>query len=330
MTGSLPVFVPHAGCPHQCSFCNQRTISGAGTVPGPEETAEFCRRSLEYLPEKLESCEIAFFGGSFTAIPRRQMTGLLEAVQPFRTHPKVKGLRCSTRPDAISREILELLKRYGMTAVELGAQSMDDDVLRRNGRGHTAAQTAEAAALIREAGLELGLQMMTGLPGSSYEKDWETARRLAALSPDTMRIYPTVVLRGTELERWMQEGSYHPPGVAETVPLCAELLDFLEPKGIRVIRLGLHASEEVQGEAVGGCYHPAFGELCASERWFRRISSELEQLGGKRFLLSASGRLSSQIAGQHRRNRERWQEQGFELQWKIVPEQQEPYRLERL
>ncbi len=190
--------------------------------------------------------EFAFFGGSFTAVPRAYMLALLQAVQPYLQSGAYNGIRISTRPDAVDAEILALLKQYGVTAIELGAQSMQDGVLRRNGRGHTARQVAEAAERISAAGFSLGLQMMTGLDGDTPVGCRETAVRLAALEPETMRIYPAIVMEGTELARRWRAGMYEPMSLECAVNLCADLLDFFEQRQIRVIRLGLHASPELE------------------------------------------------------------------------------------
>lgn len=313
MAGNIPIFVPHEGCPQQCSFCNQRTISGSGGMPTPEEAAALCGEALAHLPVRVGKVEIAFFGGSFTAIPRERMVGLLKGVQSFRAHPRVKGIRISTRPDAVDGEILDLLEHYGVTAIELGAQSMDDRVLELNRRGHDSASVVRASRLIRSRGFSLGLQMMTGLYGSSREKDLETGRALAELEPDTMRIYPTVVLSGTQLEEEMLAGRYHPPGVEETVPLCADLLELFEQRGIQVIRLGLQTSELLESQVVGGCFHPALGELCQNERYFRRLLAEAEALGEKRLLLRVSRRKASQVLGQKRRNIRRLEQAGCRI-----------------
>ena len=195
------IFVPHNGCPHRCSFCNQNAITGQAKQPPPADVEQAAKRAAETLPKGV-TAELAFFGGSFTAIERNYMVSLLKAAQPFLQAGVFSGIRCSTRPDCIDADILSLLKDYGVKAVELGAQSMNDDVLRRNRRGHTAADVERAAGLIRAAGLSLGLQMMVGLPGDTPNGAWETARCLAALGPETMRIYPTIILSGSLLASW--------------------------------------------------------------------------------------------------------------------------------
>ena len=257
------LFVPHNGCPHRCSFCNQNAITGQAKQPSPADVERAAQRAAETLPKGVPA-ELAFFGGSFTAIDRDYMVSLLKAAQPFLQAGVFSGIRCSTRPDCIDADILSLLKSYGVKVVELGAQSMDDTVLRRNRRGHTAADVERASGLIRASGLSLGLQMMVGLPGDTPAGAWKTARRLAALRPETMRIYPTIVLPGSLLASWYQEGTYRPLELGEAVELCAGLLSFFEGESIRVIRLGLHSSPELERERLAGPWHPAFRELCES------------------------------------------------------------------
>lgn len=300
---NIPIFVPHKGCPHRCSFCDQRTIAGTGEAPSPAEAADLCRSAFLGLPPRFQKAEIAFFGGSFTAIPREEMTALLEAVQPFREDPRFGGIRISTRPDAIDEEILQILENYGVRAIELGAQSLYNEVLEANGRGHKAEEVRQAAELIRGKGFSLGLQMMTGLFQSTPERDWNTGLGLAALAPDTVRIYPTVVFPGTELARLMETGAYQPPGLPETVELCARLLGMFEERGIRVIRLGLHGEPGVDQRALGGCFHPALGELCRSRLFLERILRRLETEGkNKTPVVLVPPRLLSQALGQKRKN----------------------------
>ena len=300
---NIPVFVPHRGCPYQCSFCDQRVISGTEKAPTPREAAEYCRRAFAELPARFKTAEIAFFGGSFTAIPREEMTAFLEAVQPLRREPRFGGIRISTRPDAIDEEILDILESYGVRAIELGAQSLYNKVLEANGRGHTAEDVRRAARRIRERGFSLGLQMMTGLYQSTPEMDWETGLGLAGLEPETVRIYPTVVFPGTSLARLMEAGMYRPPALPETVELCARLLELFWEWDIRVIRLGLHGEAGVAQKALGGCFHPALGELCRSRLLLRKILAKLaEEQKGERPVVLVRPELLSQALGQRREN----------------------------
>lgn len=260
---NISIFIPHIGCPHMCSFCDQRTISGAQHAPSGEEVREICSSALDEV-QSPENSEIAFFGGSFTAVPRDYMVELLEAVKPFVGDGKFRGIRISTRPDCVDREILEILKGYGVTSIELGAQSMADHVLEANERGHSSADVERACGLIREYGFELGLQMMLGLYKSTLDDDFDTVMKILMLGPDTVRIYPVVILRGTRLAELYEAGIYKPYSFDEMVEMAANALLLFENAGIRVIKCGLHASEFVEKDMVGGFYHPAFREICES------------------------------------------------------------------
>lgn len=306
------LFIPHAGCPHRCSFCDQKAISGTRCPPGPAEVEAVCRRAADTARGDPSEREIAFFGGSFTAIPREYRESLLKAAAPFIQAGRFRGIRISTRPDAVDEGILERLKAHGVTAVELGAQSMDDRVLRRNERGHTAAQVEQAAARIRKAGLELGLQMMTGLPGASSESDRETARRLAALCPDTVRVYPTLVMRNTRLADWFAAGEYRPPSLEEAVSLCTELLWFFErERGVAVIRLGLHAEADLESGLLAGPWHPAFRELCESRVYLEEARRALAGIPPGEATLWVCPAAVSKMIGQKRCNLEELRRDGW-------------------
>ena len=213
--------------------------------------------------------EIAFFGGSFTAIDRDYMLSLLDATKPY--IDRFYGIRISTRPDCIDKEVLDILKSYKVTAIELGAQSMDDNVLLMNERGHSSDDVRRAAELIKSYGIELGLQMMTGLYGSCDDLDRYTAEEFIKLSPDTVRIYPTIVMKGTRLGELYEAGEYCPQTRDEAVEFCSELLLMFEDgAGIPVIRMGLHDSESLRRDMLDGPHHPAFRELCESRILFER------------------------------------------------------------
>ena len=274
---NISLFVPHAGCPNQCSFCNQKTISGSAkelTKEEVRETLEFARNSNL----SSENTEIAFFGGSFTAIDRDYMISLLEETKPFIDNGLFSGIRISTRPDAIDEEVLEILKQYKVTAIELGAQSTNDEVLLRNKRGHTREDIVNASLLIKKYGFSLGLQMMTGLYKSTRSRDIETARDLINLKPDTVRIYPTIVLENTHLAELLSIGEYKSPSLEDTISLCAELLEMFYENNIKVIRLGLHSGGNVEEGFLSGPYHPAFRELCESEIYLKNIRKKLFEI----------------------------------------------------
>jgi len=307
---NISIFIPHVGCPHQCSFCDQRTISGAQHLPDGNEVREICSQALAEIKSP-ENTEIAFFGGSFTAIPRDYMTELLEAAEEFVGEGKFSGIRCSTRPDCIDDEILSLLKQSGVTAIELGAQSMSEKVLELNERGHTSADVVKAAGLIKKYGFELGLQMMTGLYGSSVQTDMETFDKLAELCPAVMRIYPVVILSGTKLAELYKSGEYVPYSFDEAVELCSEILQYADEKGIRVIKCGLHASEFVEQDMVGGFYHPAFRELCESRIYLRKIEELAE--GCSYVHISVPSRDISRAVGHKKSNIEYFRQKGIEI-----------------
>lgn len=297
----IPVFIPHLGCPHHCVFCNQKRISGS-LLPA---SAEDVVLALETgLPLCARPPELAFYGGSFTAIPMEEQKALLEAAQPFLRAESLSGIRISTRPDAITPHVLSQLKAYGVTTIELGAQSMREHVLAQCGRGHSAEDTAAASKQIQGAGFQLILQMMTGLPGATREDDINTAEQIAALAPDGVRIYPTVVLRDTRLyELWKAE-EYREHTVEDAVETCAEILILFKQAGIPVIRLGLNPTEELSGGvAVAGAYHPALGELVRSRVFLKKAETVLRTVkAGTSVTLCVHRRCVSQMIGQHRCN----------------------------
>ena len=312
---NLSIFIPHVGCPHKCSFCDQKSISGEEKAPRADEVVKLLDEQAQHLTQRGMCAEIAFFGGSFTAIPEGYMTELLEAAkQALQRYPEAYcGIRCSTRPDCISAEILDKLKSYGMTAVELGAQSMSDEVLVANRRGHTAEDVRRAARLIKESGLELGLQMMTGLYCDSREAVLRTAEEFIELHPATVRIYPTVILEGTHLGELYKSGAYRSFQLDETVELCAQLLRSFTDRGIKVIRMGLHASAEVEASMLGGVYHPAFRELCESRLFLDDMKARLTPLGKGSYTIYTDARNISRATGQKRCNINVLQELGYNV-----------------
>lgn len=312
MSGNLAVFVPHAGCPNQCSFCDQRHISGHSEPPTPQQVAALCE---QYLPAD-GSTEIAFFGGSFTAIDRDYMQRLLASAARYVQAGKAAGIRVSTRPDAVDTEVLALLRQYGVTAVELGAQSMDDAVLARNGRGHTAAQVISAAARVKAGGFSLGLQMMVGLDGADDPRDdaLQTARAFLKIAPDTVRIYPTVVVAHTALYDRTRAGSYTPLTIEEAVDICAALVPLFEENDIRILRIGLHADETLAESVVAGPYHPALGEMVYARRMRTVIEQALKVAGGPaRATVYVHPKDVSRAVGYRRGNITCFRDSGIEL-----------------
>jgi len=318
----VPVFVPHAGCPHDCSFCNQRTISGTQAPPSPRAAAQVFASARESLGERVRSAQLAFFGGSFTAIDPACRRALLEAARPFLGLDGFRSIRVSTRPDAVTPAILDELAAHGVDTVELGVQSMRDEVLARNRRGHTAADVERASALLRERGFRLGHQMMTGLPGDDDAGALATAERIIALGPDMVRIYPTLVLGGTLLEQWYRQGSYAPPPLEDTVALGARLLLRFAAAGIPVIRLGLH--DEPGMEVTAGPHHPALRELCESRLLLEAALRRAEQARIPRgpLVLRVHPGCVSRMTGQRRANLHTLEGMGYAA--RVVPDEGVP------
>ncbi|MBR6045890.1 MAG: radical SAM protein [Ruminococcus sp.] len=316
---NISIFVPHAGCPHRCSFCDQHSISGAVFQPDGEYVRKVCAEALECSADPADT-EIAFFGGSFTAIRREYMLELLEAASGFVGEGKFMGIRISTRPDHIDRDILRLLRDHGVTSIELGAQSLDDRVLALNERGHTREDVVNAAHLIRKHHFELGLQMMVGLYGSNRTSEWDTVNIICALKPDTVRIYPVVILKNTRLGELFLSGEYKPFDFDEAVEISSHAMLRFEKEGIRVIKVGLHASELVEQDMLGGFYHPAFRELCEARIYRSLFKAELDKhkdIHHARFLVPA--RDLSKALGQKKSNVRYFGDKGIALT--VIPDE---------
>ncbi len=269
----IPVFIPHGGCPHRCVFCDQNDITGKKDPPAPDEVREYLSGRLG--PDTPEAT-VAFYGGSFTCLPVKFQEGYLGAARELADKGYAAGIRLSTRPDCMDAAVAEFLRLSGVTEVELGVQSMDDAVLRASGRGHTAADTVEAARALKEAGIRLGMQIMAGLPGDTPEGFIQSVRRVIKIGPGFVRIYPTLVLRGAPLERLFSRGEYRPLSLDEAVSICADACELFEGAGIRVIRTGLQPSAELEAALAAGPYHPAFGHMVGSKTALRRMASLIE------------------------------------------------------
>lgn len=281
---NIPIFVPHRGCPYDCVFCNQRRITGTGSDVTAQDVRETINEYLKTLPTQNRRVEAAFFGGSFTGIPIYEQSALLSAAYEYIEAGLIDGIRLSTRPDYIDREILDNLLRYGVTTIELGVQSMNDEVLAKSNRGHKKEDVINAVNLIREYPFTLGLQMMTGLPGDTKTKSLETADEIIKLRPECVRIYPTLTIRDTKLEDMYRSGEYTPQTVDEAVDVCKELVLKFEANNINVIRVGLQSTDEISesGESVvAGPLHSAFGELVESSIYCDIITEKLRECNNK-------------------------------------------------
>ena len=313
---NISIFVPHIGCPNKCSFCNQRHITGAFKAPHPEDvdSAVFdAKKSKNYNPL---TTEIAFFGGSFTAINREYMLGLLKAAAHYVEIGDVSGIRISTRPDAIDEEILMILKENHVTAIELGAQALNDRVLRMNNRGHNTSDVVKASALIKEFGFELGLQIMTGLFGDSDNSTIRTAKRIIEIAPDTVRIYPTIVLKDTDLAALYSDGIYSPQTLDDAINLAVKLYTIFTDAGIKVIRLGLHS---IENEAyLAGPWHPAFSELCQSRIMLNSVLKQLNEKGN--YIIYVGKSDVSKMIGQKKSNLIHLKSLGYDCKVKVNKE----------
>jgi len=276
---TIPIFIPELACPFQCVFCNQEKISGRQHIPDENEIRKTITDHLDSFKSKDRWVELGFFGGSFTGIPIEEQTRYLQIVQAFIDENKINGIRLSTRPDYITEEILAVLKNYHVSTIELGAQSMDDDVLKKSFRGHTAKQTEKAAKIILANGFELGLQMMIGLPGDTLEKSINTAKKIIELGATNTRIYPAVVIRGTTMHKWYEDGKYAPLSMEEAVQWTSRILPLFEEAGVKVLRVGLHPSEGLLSghELVAGPFHQSFKELVLTEMWKQQLGLLLEK-----------------------------------------------------
>ena len=305
---NISIFVPHIGCPNMCSFCNQRLITVIHYTPHASDVIDAVRKATTSKNYDPETTEIAFFGGSFTAINRNYMIELLKTASVFVNNGLVCGIRVSTRPDAVDEEVLEILKSYGVTSIELGAQSLNDRVLRANNRGHTAKDVKKASELIKAFGFSLGLQMMTGLYRDTDEHAIKTAEEIIELKPDTVRIYPTIDLKDTDLAALYSDNKYKPQTLEDAINLCAKLLIMFNQADINVIRLGLHSIEK--DAYMAGPWHPAFSELCQSKIYLSKALEVLKTQGMYTIYVSKSA--VSKMIGQGRSNLVYLKNLGFE------------------
>ena len=299
----IPVFVPHLGCPNDCVFCNQRRISGH-IEPATAQTVKNAIEEAAALTPPGTKRQLAFYGGSFTAIPEARQIELFEAAQPYLADGTISSIRLSTRPDAIDGTVLKRLKKYGVTVIELGAQSMCDRVLELSGRGHDSAAVADSSKLIKAAGFDLISQMMTGLPGDTDESCIETAKKIIDLAPNGVRIYPTVIVRDTVLCDMWRAGTYKEHTVEDAVRVCSKIVPLFNEAGIPIIRMGLNPTEDLSGgDALGGAYHPALGELVHSRIMLEKARGLLAGARpGSSVVLGVNRSDVSKMIGQHRCN----------------------------
>ena len=303
----IPIFLPNLGCPHQCAFCNQTAITGV--TPGrisPETLHRLITEFLEYKNTQRRSVQVSFYGGNFLGLKKDYIRILLDETTKFVKNKKVDSIRFSTRPDTISHKPLDIIKDYPVSTVEIGVQSMDDQVLAMAKRGHSALDTENATALLKEKNYYVGMQMMVGLPGDDETKSLFTAQKIASLSPDFVRIYPTLVLAHSRLAVWYRNGEYTPWSLSRCVSLVKKLYLFFKSKKIPVIRMGLQASEDLAKDTIilAGPYHPAFGHMVYSEIFMDMAVSILEAKKGScdKIIITVHPRSISKIRGLKNKN----------------------------
>lgn len=283
----IPIFVPHLGCPNDCVFCNQKSISGQSKQVTKEEVKQKIDYYLNNFKDKNAYKEVAFFGGSFTGIDTEVQEELLKVTYDYIMDGRIDGIRVSTRPDYINKDILKRLKKYKVKTIELGVQSANNYILNRAGRGHTFEDVKKASRLIRLYGFTLGHQMMVGLPESTKLDEINTAKELIKLKPKIMRIYPVLVIKNTHLEKEYKQGIYEPLSIAQAVERCKELVYMFNKKNIKVIRVGLQNTDDIcdpeseASEVVAGPFHPAFRQLVESNMWYDSILDRIKKCNVK-------------------------------------------------
>jgi len=275
----IPIFIPHSGCPHQCAFCNQSIITqNARPLPGPFEIEEVVSRYLKFKGRR-KRVEIAFFGGNFLGLASETLLCLLDCTKSYILENKIDGIRFSTRPDTITEKTLRLISPYPISTVEIGVQSMNDDVLNASGRGHKSRDTINAIRLLKQIPVKIGVQVMVGLPGDKEEALIQSTKEIAGLSPDFARIYPLMVLKGSLMEKWYAEGRYQALNLSEAVRRVKAMYQIFRASGVDVIRMGLQASEMMEDPAMvlAGPWHPAFGHLVLSEILYDTVCERIDQ-----------------------------------------------------
>ena len=276
---NIPIFLPELACPYRCVYCNQFSITGKQHLPDIQDVKNIIEKHLNSFQKDDRFVEVAFFGGNFTGLPEKMQDDFLKIVQPYMEKGLVDGIRCSTRPDYVDEKRMKILKSFGMKNIELGAQTTNDEILLKCGRGHTFEDIEKASQIITSEGITLGLQMMLGLPFDTFENDMRTARDIVRLGAKETRIYPCIVVKDTELEILYREKKYFPLSIEDAVEQSAILHEFFSNNGVKVLRIGLHTSEDLDNQAyVAGPYHKNFAEMVFSKIWGKKIRSVIENI----------------------------------------------------
>jgi len=319
----IPIFLPYLGCGQRCLFCNQKVT--AKEVSSPSSVQTFIEASLGSLPSdgKAREKQVAFYGGSFTAIPKDEQIAYLKVVQPFLTSGLIDSIRISTRPDALDKEVLQTLKGHGVKTVEIGVQSMIDEVLLLSERGHSSEDVISAVSRLKKWGFEVGLQLMIGLPGDTLDRFLQTLDRVIDLKPDFVRIHPTLVLKGAPLESLWSSGRYSPLSLNEAIQWLKRGLLRLEAASIPVARIGLQPTEDLERDLLAGPYHPALHQLVDSAIFYDMAQHLLQVTpNGSQAIFVCSPREISNLRGQRNKNILELKEQ-FKLKEILIHERME-------
>ncbi len=274
----IPIFIPHSGCPHMCAFCNQSIITNTKHALPDRETIEEITNEYLSFKGKRNPVQLAFFGGNFLGLDSSYILKLLNIASKLKQNNKIDSIRFSTRPDTIRKQSLDLIKDFPVSTIELGVQSMNDEILALSNRGHTSQCTINAASLLKEYGFEVGMQMMVGLPNENTNLTLKSAKDIINLKPDFIRIYPLIVLKGSQIANWYESGTYKPINLDECVTLVKKIYLLFNDQNIPVIRMGLQASEMLQDDdsMIAGPWHPAFGHLVLSAIFFDKAKIQIE------------------------------------------------------
>jgi histone acetyltransferase (RNA polymerase elongator complex component) len=304
----IPLFIPHSGCPHQCAFCNQSIITNQkSNLPDKDQIDDIITQYLQY-KGKRERVELAFFGGNFLGLSHKDILKLLKTVNPYIINNKIDGVRFSTRPETINPQTLDLIRPFKISAIELGVQSMNDSVLLKSRRGHTAGDTIKAVELLQKYSFKIGVQVMAGLPGDHEDSLLKSTRQVTELKPDFARIYPLMVLKGSLMEQWYKKGLYQPLRLEESVKFVKQMYQIFKAANIDVIRMGLQASDMIENESMvlAGPWHPAFGHLVFSRIFYdmicRKIDQSPELLKAENLILNVHPKSESRLRGDKNSN----------------------------
>ena len=321
---TIPIFVPELACPNQCIYCNQRIISGQLQIPSDQEIIDTIERNLSTFDSDT-FVELGFFGGNFTGIEFDEQQRLFSLIKPYRDKGIIKEVRLSTRPDYINDEIMELMIQNNVSTIELGVQSLDDEVLATVQRGYTSQQVYDACSLIRKAGIRLGMQMMVGLPNDTPEKCLYTAKQIVQCGAENTRIYPTLVIQHTKLADWYNKGIYKPLALNDAIQWVKPILYHFETNNVTVLRVGLHPTEGfINGsDYLAGPFHVAFKELVQTEIWNDILSSTRICNKKENIMVEVPAKQINAAVGHHAKNKKALEEK-FGTKIKFVPNNDMP------